>query len=60
MNKNFHCCATCEHFRAEKLEDGMRYYCARLGFDTKTTYQFNCWRPKDHIRKLMEQDQSNK
>nr|WP_066064798.1 hypothetical protein [Neobacillus soli] len=52
--KDFHCCATCRHFRAEKKDDGMDYFCSRLGFVTKTNYKFNCWSPKDRIKKLMD------
>ncbi|HEU4965300.1 MAG TPA: hypothetical protein VFV52_15835 [Bacilli bacterium] len=53
MNR-FHCCATCRHFAQEKGQQGMRYFCSRLGFDTMPNYQFNCWNPKDNVRKLME------
>jgi hypothetical protein len=58
MSKNrFHACATCIHFLAKKTESGMLYRCLRLGYETKTYYQFNCWTPKDHIRKLMEKEE---
>ncbi|MFC0473398.1 hypothetical protein ACFFHM_23550 [Halalkalibacter kiskunsagensis] len=54
MTTRFHCCATCCHFAAEKKSGGgMRYYCERLGFETKTTYQFSCWDPKNHVKELM-------
>ncbi|EIT85272.1 hypothetical protein A374_11030 [Fictibacillus macauensis ZFHKF-1] len=53
--KNFHCCATCVNFVAEKTASRMQYRCERLGFDTLPSYQFNCWEPKDHIKKLMTQ-----
>ena len=33
--KDFHCCATCRHFKAEKKLEGMHYFCSRLGFGTK-------------------------
>jgi hypothetical protein len=52
--KNFHCCATCRHFKAEKKADGMVYFCSRLGYETKPSYKFNCWSPKENIKKLME------
>lgn len=55
MNR-FHCCATCIHFVAERKNEKMNYYCRRLGFETKTHYQFNCWTPKEKVRKLMEKD----
>ncbi|WP_177177252.1 hypothetical protein [Bacillus sp. MUM 116] len=52
--KDYHCCATCQHFKAEKNEKGMHYYCSRLGYGTKTHYKFNCWDPKEHIKKLLQ------
>lgn len=52
--KDFHCCATCRHFKAEKQADGMKYYCSRLGYETRTTYKFNCWSPKEQVIKLMK------
>lgn len=54
--KQYHCCATCKHFVAEKASQGMNYRCGRLGFATKTTYRFDCWNPKERVRKLMAQD----
>lgn len=62
MEKQFHACATCNNFLALKTEAGMTYKCIRLGFDTKPSYQFNCWDPKDHIKKLMKKQngQGNK
>jgi hypothetical protein len=54
--KNFHCCATCVHFVAEKQEKGMKYYCSRLKYDTKPNYQFNCWTPTEKVKKLMEKE----
>lgn len=53
--KKYHCCATCKHFVVEKSSQGMNYRCGRLGFETKTTYQFDCWSPKEQVRKLMSQ-----
>jgi hypothetical protein len=52
--KDFHCCATCSHFNAERKSDSMIYYCSRLGFETKTNYKFNCWSPKKSIIDLMD------
>lgn len=52
--KNFHCCATCESFKAEKSQSGMRYSCNRLGYDTRPNYQFHCWNPKENVKKLIE------
>ncbi|MBB6452313.1 hypothetical protein HNQ94_000758 [Salirhabdus euzebyi] len=56
MKRKFHCCATCTHFLPIKEEKGTRYTCKRLGYDTKPTYQFNCWNPKPHVKKLMEKE----
>nr|WP_090744424.1 hypothetical protein [Mesobacillus persicus] len=53
MVNRFHACATCVHFCANRTENGMKYVCSRLGFETKTSYQFNCWDPKPHVLKLM-------
>lgn len=58
--KGFHCCATCRHFKARKAETGMHYYCSRLGYATKTHFKFNCWNPKEHIKKLMAASNANK
>lgn len=59
MNSNrYHACATCINFKAEKQEGKMRYYCGRLGYETKTHYQFACWDPKEHVKKLMTQNKS--
>ncbi|MGE8204264.1 hypothetical protein ACQKP0_06830 [Heyndrickxia sp. NPDC080065] len=57
MKQNrFHACATCIHFLAEKTEQGMSYYCQRLGYQTKPNYTFNCWNPKEHIKKLIDKE----
>jgi hypothetical protein len=52
----FHACATCINFRIDKNGRNVKYYCARLGFETKTHYQFDCWNPKDNVKKLMARD----
>jgi hypothetical protein len=52
--KDFHYCATCRYFKAERKSDRMVYYCSRLGYETKTHYKFNCWTPKKSIIELME------
>ncbi|MFS0863319.1 hypothetical protein AB3M96_11450 [Fredinandcohnia sp. 179-A 10B2 NHS] len=54
----FHACATCVNFKAEKIDSKMNYSCIRLGYETKPEYQFNCWDPKEHIRKLMKKQTS--
>ncbi|MDN3015234.1 hypothetical protein PH210_03305 [Paenibacillus sp. BSR1-1] len=56
--KDFHCCATCKHFIAERKPEGMRYFCSRLGYETKTNYKFNCWSPKENILPLMTRKES--
>jgi hypothetical protein len=53
MNR-FHCCATCQHFRIDKTAQGTSYFCSRLNYATQPKYQFNCWNPKDQVRKLIE------
>jgi hypothetical protein len=53
MQNRFHACATCIHFNLEKRETGMKYFCGRLGYDTHPKYQFNCWKPKEQVQKLM-------
>jgi hypothetical protein len=55
-NSRFHACATCINFKAEKSVDNLKYYCARLGFETKTHYQFDCWNPKENVKKLMRRE----
>jgi hypothetical protein len=54
--KNFHCCATCEHFQIKK-EEGVSYFCKRLGYATKPEYRFKCWSPKDNVRRLMQKQE---
>jgi hypothetical protein len=52
----YHCCATCQHYRVEKTASGHASKCSRLGFATEPKYQFNCWDPKEQVRKLMEKE----
>lgn len=54
MENPFHACASCIHFAAERADGHMRYRCQRLGYDTKPDYKFNCWTPKENVKKLME------
>lgn len=56
----FHCCATCQHYAVEKTDGKRVTKCARLGFDTHPAHQFNCWNPKDNVRKLMAQEDQEK
>jgi hypothetical protein len=52
----FHCCATCIHIRANKSFNDSKttYFCSRLGYETKTSYQFSCWEPKEAVKELMK------
>nr|WP_303800656.1 hypothetical protein [Alicyclobacillus macrosporangiidus] len=52
--KDYHCCATCIHFKAERTHGQLRIYCSRLGYDTKPYYKFNCWDPKPGIGRGLE------
>lgn len=54
MKKDIHCCATCVNFKASRTDNGMKYECVRLGFDTQPSYKFNCWDPKEHVKKWLE------
>ncbi|WP_409298400.1 hypothetical protein V1498_09050 [Peribacillus sp. SCS-26] len=36
----------------------MKYKCTRLGFDTMPRYQFNCWKPKEQVVRLIKKEQS--
>lgn len=54
MKSSYHACATCIHFLAKRIEGEMKYFCGRLGYETKTTHQFNCWEPKAKVIELMK------
>jgi ribosomal protein L37AE/L43A len=56
--KNYHCCATCMHFKTERNETGITYKCSRLGYTTKPDYQFNCWNPRMDIQEKMKKNNS--
>ncbi len=58
MGRQYHCCASCVHYRTKKERDQRRMYCERLGYETKPHYQFNCWHPKPEVRKLMQKEDS--
>ncbi|WP_035487242.1 hypothetical protein [Alicyclobacillus contaminans] len=55
MVKNYHCCATCRHFAIVREHDKIQPRCTRLGYDTKTHYQFHCWDPRPDIAEKMKQ-----
>ncbi|QKS73263.1 hypothetical protein FLK61_33510 [Paenalkalicoccus suaedae] len=55
----YHCCATCTHFQIKKSPNGMISMCKRLGFETKTDYQFDCWVPREDIKRKMEKESEN-
>ncbi|CAM3993078.1 hypothetical protein [Alkalicoccus chagannorensis] len=57
MENRYHCCATCEHFHAAKGDAGMVYHCIRLGYETRPEYKFNCWEPREAIRKKLAEEQ---
>jgi hypothetical protein len=57
MTSKYHCCATCRHFSAEKTEEGMQYKCIRLGYNTRPEYQFNCWEPRDDIKRKINKNE---
>jgi hypothetical protein len=47
--KDYHCCATCQHFFITR-RDGMNVVeCKRLGYETKPSYKFDCWSPRPDI-----------
>ncbi|MCY0889046.1 MAG: hypothetical protein OWQ59_11395 [Alicyclobacillaceae bacterium] len=52
----YHCCATCKHFRVRRTDSGVHAQCARLGYETKASYRFNCWDPRPDIRERIEKD----
>lgn len=47
----FHCCASCRHFSSGREEGETFTRCSRLGYETKAKYQFNCWNPKEKIKR---------
>jgi hypothetical protein len=53
--QKYHCCATCVHFAVVKETPGVSYRCTRLGYQTEPAYKFDCWDPKEPVKKLMEQ-----
>ncbi|MDF0727898.1 hypothetical protein PY093_14570 [Cytobacillus sp. S13-E01] len=53
----YHACATCINFVATKKDQGMLYYCKRLGYETKSDYVFNCWEPKPNVVKLINKNE---
>ncbi|MTH52104.1 hypothetical protein GKZ89_01705 [Bacillus mangrovi] len=54
--KAYRCCAACVHFRSAKNSSGagMIYTCSRLGYETRPEYSFQCWEPKEQVKKLMK------
>jgi len=54
--KDFHCCATCIHYKVERKQYGMRRYCSRLGYETDPKWKFNCWTPKEEVKRLIEKE----
>ncbi|MCM3163027.1 hypothetical protein KDJ21_015060 [Metabacillus litoralis] len=58
-HKTYKVCATCIHFEAVRKNNSMLYSCTRLKYETKPTYSFNCWTPKEHVKRLMEKRGEN-
>ncbi|OXS80228.1 hypothetical protein [Domibacillus enclensis] len=56
LDSRFHACATCRQFQAFKGPEKMIYRCRRLGFETNPGYRFDCWDPKDQVKKLMDKE----
>lgn len=55
FGSKYHCCASCRHFTSGR-EDGKTYNrCVRLGYDTQPKYRFNCWDPKERVKKRIDQ-----
>jgi SAM-dependent methyltransferase len=50
--EKYHCCASCVHFGVMKNDAHVSYKCVRLGYETKPSYKFNCWEPKEAVKKL--------
>jgi hypothetical protein len=55
MLKDYHCCATCQHFLIQRVNQTKVVQCKRLGFDTKPSYKFHCWTPRPDIQKKMDE-----
>jgi hypothetical protein len=53
-SKAYQVCATCIHFQAVRIDKKMTYLCSRLKYETKPSYTFQCWEPKEHVKRLME------
>lgn len=48
-SRDVHFCATCQHIQvrpAASPGDPVKFFCARLGYETKPRYKFNCWTPR--------------
>lgn len=52
--KTFKVCSTCINFTIKKTAEERKFYCGRLGYETKPHYSFNCWDPKPKVKRLME------
>ncbi len=57
MKRNYHCCATCRHFRVRKQPgEKTGYMCSRLGYATEPVYRFDCWTPNDVVKKRIQNE----
>lgn len=56
FGSKYHCCASCRHFASGRENGKVFNRCVRLGYDTHPKYRFNCWDPKERVRKQMAQE----
>lgn len=53
MSRDYHCCATCQHFQILREADKPVSLCRRLGYETRPSYKFKCWTPRPDIVQKM-------
>ncbi|GIP40837.1 hypothetical protein J31TS4_41170 [Paenibacillus sp. J31TS4] len=51
--KEYHCCATCVYYEIRR-GTAERFFCGRLGYATRPSYRFDCWTPKETVRRRLE------
>jgi hypothetical protein len=56
IRSKYHCCASCRHFASGREYGRVYNRCERLGYRTHPKYQFNCWDPKDRVKKRMMEE----
>ena len=52
--EHYHHCASCRHFGFRQEGEKNIPFCTRLGYDTKPKFQFDCWDPKERVRKQLQ------